>query len=102
MFTQIFSFGTRYLGPKQTQCIQTEEVIHSDMMESVTVLTTTQTPDVPVGGSFSVKTRTCLAWAGFGRVRILVTVLVDFTKTSWLKCKHAELQTVDGGGYLFE
>ncbi|SAL96478.1 hypothetical protein [Absidia glauca] len=83
------------IGPKQTQCIQTEEVIHSDMMESVTVLTTTQTPDVPVGGSFSVKTRTCLTWAGFGKVRILVTVLVDFTKTSWLK-STIEKASIDG------
>ncbi|ORZ15981.1 hypothetical protein BCR42DRAFT_353038 [Absidia repens] len=83
------------IGPKQTQCLQTEEMVHSDMKESVTVLTTTQTPDVPSGSSFSVKTRTCLTWAGQGKVHMLVTVLVDFTKSSWLK-STIERASVDG------
>ncbi|KAI8344436.1 hypothetical protein BC941DRAFT_408637 [Chlamydoabsidia padenii] len=83
------------IGPKQTQCLQTEEVIHSDMAESMTVLTTTQTPDVPYGATFSVKTRTCMTWAGYGKVRILVTVLVDFTKSSWLK-STIEKASIDG------
>ncbi|CAO3600734.1 unnamed protein product [Absidia cylindrospora] len=83
------------IGPKQTQCLQTEEMVHSDMKESVTVLTTTQTPDVPSGSSFSVKTRTCLTWAGQGKVNMLVTVLVDFTKSSWLK-STIERASVDG------
>ncbi|CAO3590838.1 unnamed protein product [Absidia cylindrospora] len=83
------------IGPKQTQCLQTEQVIHSDFKESFTMLTTTQTPDVPSGNSFSVKTRTCLTWAGYGRVRILVTATVDFTKSSWIK-STIEKSSIDG------
>ncbi|KAI9244829.1 hypothetical protein BDA99DRAFT_543875 [Phascolomyces articulosus] len=73
------------IGPKSTKCLLTEEILHRDLEDFVTQVTTTQTPDVPSGGSFSVKTRTCLMWAGKGQVRMLVTVLVDFTKSSWLK-----------------
>jgi hypothetical protein len=75
------------IGPKSTKCIITEEVLNQDFDNYVTVLTTTCTPDVPSGGSFSCKTKTCMTWAGKGKVRVLVTVLVDFTKSSWLKCK---------------
>lgn len=75
------------IGPKSTKCICTEEILHKDFDNYVTVLTTTCTPDVPSGGSFSCKTKTCMTWAGKGKVRIFVTVLVDFTKSSWLKCK---------------
>lgn len=75
------------IGPKQTKCVCTEEILHKDFDNSITALTTTCTPDVPSGGSFSCKTKTCMTWAGKGKVRIFVTVLVDFTKTSWLKCK---------------
>ena len=74
------------IGPKQTKCIITQEVLHQDIHKYVTVLATTYTPDVPSGGSFSCKTRTCFTWAGKGKVRVLVTVQVEFTKSSWLKC----------------
>lgn len=75
------------IGPKSTKCLIIEEVNHQDFEKYVSVLTTTATPDVPSGGSFTCKTRTCLTWAGKGKVRMYVTVLVDFTKSSWLKCK---------------
>ncbi|CAO3613727.1 unnamed protein product [Mucor fragilis] len=75
------------IGPKQTKCYITQEVLHQDIQKYVTVLATTCTPDVPSGGSFSCKTRTCFTWAGKGKVRVLVTVQVEFTKSSWLKCK---------------
>ncbi|KAI8331870.1 GRAM domain-containing protein, partial [Chlamydoabsidia padenii] len=83
------------IGPKKTKCLQTEQVIHYDLVSSVTMLTTTQTPDVPSGGSFVVKTRTCMTWAGPAKVRILVTVMVDFTKSSWIK-STIEKASVDG------
>ncbi|KAI9310764.1 hypothetical protein BX666DRAFT_1151055 [Dichotomocladium elegans] len=73
------------IGPKQTRCLLKEEIYHKDFHEYVTQLTTTQTPDVPSGGSFTVKTRTCMMWAGQGQIRMIVTVLVDFTKSSWIK-----------------
>lgn len=75
------------IGPKSTKCYITQEILHEDLEKSVTTLATTSTPDVPSGGSFTCKTKTCLTYAGKGKVRILVTVLVDFTKSSWLKCK---------------
>ena len=75
------------IGPKSTKCVITEEVLNKDFDNFVSVLTTTCTPDVPSGGSFSCKTKTCMTWAGKGKVRVLVTVLIDFTKSSWLKCK---------------
>ncbi|KAI9312932.1 GRAM domain-containing protein [Dichotomocladium elegans] len=71
--------------PKSTKCLLTEEILHLDLSDSITQMTTTRTPDVPSGGSFCIKTRTCLMWAGFGQTRMLVTVLVDFQKSSWLK-----------------
>lgn len=75
------------IGPKSAKCLITEEVLHKDFETFVTVLTTTSTPEVPSGGSFTCKTKTCITWAGKGKVKLLVTVLVDFTKSSWFKCK---------------
>jgi hypothetical protein len=76
------------LGPKSTKCLITEEVLFYDLTKSVSVLTTTNTPDVPSGNSFSIKTRTCITFAGKDEVKVYVSVLVDFTKSSWLKCKY--------------
>ncbi|KAK4522070.1 uncharacterized protein ATC70_004609 [Mucor velutinosus] len=83
------------IGPKLTKCYLKEEVLHLDTADYVSQLTVTQTPDVPSGGSFSVKTRTCISWCGQGQVRVLVTVLVDFTKSSWLK-STIEKASIDG------
>ncbi|EPB93087.1 hypothetical protein HMPREF1544_00161 [Mucor circinelloides 1006PhL] len=83
------------IGPKQTKCYITQEVLHQDIQKYVTVLTTTSTPDVPSGSSFSCKTRTCFTWAGKGKVRVLVTVQVEFTKSSWLK-STIEKASIDG------
>lgn len=83
------------IGPKSTKCYLKEEIHHLDTSDYVTQLTVTQTPDVPSGGSFSVKTRTCISWCGQNQVRVLVTVLVDFTKSSWLK-STIEKASIDG------
>ncbi|CAO3586372.1 unnamed protein product [Absidia cylindrospora] len=83
------------IGPKSTRCILKEELTHVDLDNSITQQTTTQTPDVPSGGSFCVKTRMCMSWAGQGQVRMLVTVLVPFYKSSWLK-STIERASVDG------
>ncbi|CEP07937.1 hypothetical protein [Parasitella parasitica] len=83
------------IGPKQTKCIITQQVLHQDIQKYVTVLATTCTPDVPSGGSFSCKTRTCFTWAGKGKVRVVVTVQVEFTKSSWLK-STIEKASIDG------
>ncbi|KAL0084609.1 GRAM domain-containing protein [Phycomyces blakesleeanus] len=73
------------IGPKTTKCNLKEEIQHLDLESYVTQLTITQTPDVPAGSSFFVNTRTCISSAGQGKVRVLVTVLIDFVKSSWLR-----------------
>ncbi|KAI9287309.1 hypothetical protein BC943DRAFT_319465 [Umbelopsis sp. AD052] len=83
------------IGPKSTKCILKDEVIHYDLDDYITQVTTTQTPDVPSGSSFCVKTRTCLTWAGDNKVRILVTFSVEFSKSSWLK-STIEKASADG------
>ncbi|RCI05646.1 hypothetical protein CU098_012251 [Rhizopus stolonifer] len=83
------------IGPRTTKCYLDEQVQFCDLSNYVSQLTITRTPDVPSGGSFTVKTRTCLSWCGQGQVRVLVTVLVDFTKSSWLK-STIEKATIDG------
>ncbi|KAI8371345.1 GRAM domain-containing protein [Radiomyces spectabilis] len=83
------------IGPKSTKCLLKEEVLHLDLNDYITQLTTTQTPDVPSGSAFCVKTRVCISWAGHEQVRVLVTVLVEFSKSSWLK-STIEKASIDG------
>ncbi|KAI8974282.1 hypothetical protein BDB01DRAFT_853908 [Pilobolus umbonatus] len=83
------------IGPKSTKCYLKEDMIYLDKANYLCQLTVTQTPDVPSGGSFTVKTRTCITWCGVQQVRVLVTVLVDFTKSSWLK-STIEKASIDG------
>ncbi|RCH97507.1 hypothetical protein CU098_006695 [Rhizopus stolonifer] len=83
------------IGPKQTKCYITQELLHHDLDNYVSVLSTTSTPDVPSGSSFTCKTRTCLTYAGKGKVRLTVTVQVEFTKSSWLK-STIEKASIDG------
>ena len=73
------------IGPKQTKCHITDELQHCDNDVYITLLTTTRTPDVPSGGVFSVKTRTCLTWAGANSTHVLVTSAVEWTGKSWVK-----------------
>ncbi|KAG9288729.1 hypothetical protein G9A89_004348 [Geosiphon pyriformis] len=73
------------IGPRSTKCYLKDQCLHRDFEIYVTNLTTTTTPDVPSGSSFSVKTRTCIMWAGVNEARVIVTCAVEFTKSSWLK-----------------
>lgn len=70
-------------------------MIHLDVNNYVSQMTVTQTPDVPSGGSFHVKTRTCISYVAQRQVRVLVTVLVEFTKSSWLKCKRIDTSVIN-------
>ncbi|KAL7418770.1 hypothetical protein Q5752_006453 [Cryptotrichosporon argae] len=83
------------IGPKQTKCHITDEQAHVDFDDYVSVVTTTRTPDVPSGGVFSVKTRTCLMWAGGNATRVLVTTAVEWTGKSWVK-GIIEKSAIDG------
>lgn len=75
------------IGPKSTKCLSTENLDAFDLEKAVSVTITTQTPDVPSGNVFSVKTRYCLMWAPNNSTRILVTCAVEWTGKSWLKGK---------------
>ncbi|KAG0031974.1 hypothetical protein BGZ82_006729 [Podila clonocystis] len=73
------------IGPKTTKAILTDVCEHQNFDEYVTTVTTTSTPDVPSGGSFTTKCRTCVTWAGPNEVQVVVTGAVEFSKSSWIK-----------------
>lgn len=73
------------LGPKQTKCEIRDETTYCDFEDYVVVITTTRTPDVPSGGVFAVKTRTCITWASAASSRIVVTTQVEWTGRSFIK-----------------
>ncbi|GAA98625.1 uncharacterized protein L969DRAFT_88384 [Mixia osmundae IAM 14324] len=73
------------VGPKSTKCHLTDANIHIDYDAYLTTLTTTKTPDVPSGGSFAVKTKTCIMWAKNDSARMVVTTEVEWFKSSFLK-----------------
>ena len=73
------------LGPKQTKCIVTEQLESMDLEKSVNVTVTTQTPDVPSGNIFSVKTKYCLSWAENNATRIQGNCTIEWTGKSWLR-----------------
>lgn len=60
-------------------------MLHLDPERFISVLTTTRTPEVPSGNVFSVKTRTCLMWAGAKSCKVLVTSKVEWTGRSFIK-----------------
>ncbi|KAI0778954.1 hypothetical protein BD413DRAFT_465205 [Trametes elegans] len=73
------------IGPKQTKCELRDETVFCDFDNYVCMLTTTRTPEVPSGGVFSVKTRTCITWASAITTRVLVTTQVEWTGRSFIK-----------------
>ncbi|KAI0253259.1 hypothetical protein BJV78DRAFT_1123257 [Lactifluus subvellereus] len=73
------------IGPKSAKCEIRDETVHSDFDDYVATVTTTRTPDVPSGGVFSVKTRTCITWASSASSRVVVTSQVEWTGRSFIK-----------------
>ncbi|CAD6893106.1 unnamed protein product [Tilletia controversa] len=76
---------TGSFGPKQAKCIITDQTMHVDFDDYVTTLTTTRTPDVPNGGIFATKTRTCFSWAGGNTTKIFVSCTVEWSGRSMIK-----------------
>ncbi|KAI0640226.1 hypothetical protein C8Q77DRAFT_1046039 [Trametes polyzona] len=83
------------IGPKQTKCELRDETVFCDFDKFVCMLTTTRTPEVPSGGVFSVKTRTCITWASNVTTRVLVTTQVEWTGRSFIK-GIIEKSAIDG------
>uniref|UniRef100_A0A093UZL8 Putative membrane protein C20F10.07 n=1 Tax=Talaromyces marneffei PM1 TaxID=1077442 RepID=A0A093UZL8_TALMA len=73
------------IGPKQTKCISTEQLDVLDMEKAVLATLTTQTPDVPSGNVFCVKTKYLLTWAPNNQTRFLMTCTIEWSGKSWLK-----------------
>ena len=71
-------------GPKQTKCEITDETVYADD-DYISTVTTTRTPDVPSGGVFFVKTRTCVMLASPVSSRVIVTTQVEWTGRSFIK-----------------
>ena len=77
------------IGPKQTKCIITEVIEMCDLEKAISVVSTTQTPDVPSGNVFSTKTKYCLMWAPGNATRFVMNCTIEWTGKSWLKGKPA-------------
>lgn len=73
------------IGPKQTKCTSAEQLDFLDLEKAVLVTLTTQTPDVPSGNSFSVKTKYLFTWAPGNATRFQMTCTVEWSAKSWLK-----------------
>lgn len=73
------------IGPKQTKCISTENLEYLDLEKAVLVTLSTQTPDVPSGNVFAVKTKYLFTWAAGNQTRFLMTCTIEWSGKSWLK-----------------
>lgn len=73
------------IGPKQTKCLSVESLDVIDLDRSVSVTLTTQTPDVPSGNVFSIKTKYCLSWGDKNSTRLQANCAVEWSGKSWLK-----------------
>ncbi|PGH20373.1 hypothetical protein AJ80_03641 [Polytolypa hystricis UAMH7299] len=73
------------IGPRQTKCTSTENLDFLDLEKAVLVTLTTQTPDVPSGNVFSVKTKYLFTWAPNNQTRFYMSCAIEWTGKSWLK-----------------
>ncbi|KAK1085592.1 hypothetical protein LTR48_004392 [Friedmanniomyces endolithicus] len=73
------------VGPRQTKCITTVNLIAFDLEKAVTIDCSTATPDVPSGSVFTTKTRYCLMWGPGNTTRVIVNCTIEWTGKSWLK-----------------
>ncbi|KAJ4356424.1 uncharacterized protein N0V89_004457 [Didymosphaeria variabile] len=73
------------IGPSKTRCNINSTLEQYNLEKAVTVLCSTQTPDVPSGNVFLVKTRYCLMWGPNNSTRIIMTFAVEWSGKSWLK-----------------
>ncbi|KAF2674361.1 hypothetical protein BT63DRAFT_449354 [Microthyrium microscopicum] len=73
------------IGPKQTRCIINATMEQFDLEKAVTVMCSTQNPDVPSGNVFVVKTRYCLMWGPSNSTRLVMTYVIEWSGKSWIK-----------------
>ncbi|KAI5307653.1 hypothetical protein KEM55_007747, partial [Ascosphaera atra] len=65
------------IGPKQTKCITKESLEFFDLEKAVCVILTTQTPDVPSGNVFAVKTKYIMTWGPNNSTRMHVSCPIE-------------------------
>ncbi|KAK6464571.1 hypothetical protein DFJ63DRAFT_340516 [Scheffersomyces coipomensis] len=73
------------IGPKSTKCEVSEVIEHLNFADYINVVTTTATPDVPSGNSFTVKTRYIFTWAENNKTNLKMSFFIKWTGTSWIK-----------------
>lgn len=73
------------LGPKSTMCIVSEVIEHRNFADCIVILTTTSTPDVPLGSVFKVKTRYVFDWAQDNKTRIRISFFLEWLGRSWVR-----------------
>lgn len=73
------------IGPKSTRCEVLETLQHHDFGLYIVVLSSTQTPDVPLGNLFLVKTRYALSWGANNTTRFILSFFIEWTGRSWIK-----------------
>lgn len=73
------------IGPKSTKCLVSEEIEHLNFADYIVVLSTTATPDVPSGGSFTVKTRYYFTWGEGNTTNLRIAFFIKWTGRSWIK-----------------
>jgi len=73
------------VGPRQTRCLVTSQLLSFDLNQSVSVDVSCQTPDVPSGNIFVTKTRYCLMWGPNNSTRFLASCAIEWSGKSWLK-----------------
>ncbi|KAI5962986.1 uncharacterized protein KGF55_002778 [Candida pseudojiufengensis] len=73
------------IGPKSTRCEVIETIEHLNFADYIIVTTTTQTPDVPSGSVFQVKTRFVFTWGENNSTNLLISHYVDWKGKSWMK-----------------
>lgn len=75
------------IGPSKTTCKITSTLEQFNLDKAVTVLCSTQNPDVPSGNVFVVKTRYCLMWGPNNSTRLIMNFIVEWSGKSWIKGK---------------
>ncbi|GAV28890.1 hypothetical protein PMKS-002368 [Pichia membranifaciens] len=73
------------VGPKQTKCIVEESIEHKDFSKNCLIVQLTESPDVPSGNAFKVKTKIFLSWGPQNATNILIVTTVVWTGKSWIK-----------------
>ncbi|KAI3405848.2 hypothetical protein KGF56_001455 [Candida oxycetoniae] len=83
------------IGPKQTKCVIDDNLLEYNPDKVYGVEQVTQTPDVPSGNSFKVKTKLFFSWAEKNQTKLYVATSIEWNGKSWIK-GAIEKGTIDG------